>query len=441
MMSFLWRWLSPLVFFQVYLAITVILFYFGPWPWPWKAGNEVIIFFYLVAAQLAIAIGYLLAWALLPLGLVGSDSNGGGITSAERFLKIALIVNYAIMIPTSLSRTGGWFPDVLAGLGNPGVAYNENYQRLLDGNPFVLVEYVRMLLSPLIVGVFPVLVVFWNRLPRLIRYQAVLIVVFHLAIFVATGTNKGLADFVIVFPWLLYLAKSAGLSSFRFSWKYLFLFVVLFLAFLLFFGSGQAQRKGGEGTLGVFNTGNGLIYADKDHPVSALLPERGQLVFESISRYVGQGYYALSLAFDVDHQWTFGFGSSMFLARNADALFGTDRFTAHSVPGQLEATTGWGMYSLWHSIYPWMASDVGFFGALLVMGGLSFLFGVCWGRALVCPEPTTIIIVYLLFIMFYYIPANNQVFQMGETFFAFFLCLCMFVCAPKGLTLKSYKMV
>jgi hypothetical protein len=124
------------------------------------------------------------------------------------------------------------------------------------------------------------------------------------------------------------------------------------------------------------------------------------------------------MSFDVEHSSTFGFGNSIFLARNADAIFDTNKFTTTSIPGLLEDQTGWGMLSLWHSIYPWLASDFGFIGALFVLAMLSYLFALSWGNSLVTLSPRWIVLAYLMIILFYYIPANNQVFQTGETCFA-----------------------
>lgn len=425
-MSLRKKWVSPLIFFQLYLSFTIVLFFWGPWPWESK--NSFFLLGYLLLSQLFIATGYLLSWKNVPKAyLLDEKRRELSVKQAVNFLTIALIVNYILLIPMSLSRTGNIIPNIFAGLSNPGIVYNDNYERTLEGNPLVFVEYIRIIASPLILGVFPILVVFWGTLSRSLKYHCVFIVFFQLALYVATGTNKGLADFIIVVPWLIYLSTSIGFSKIRFSTKHYLIAFIILMGFLSFFGIGQAQRSGVVGTQGVFNTGTDLIYAEKTHPVSMILPDEGQLLFESITRYLCQGYYALSLSFDLDHNLTFGFGHSMFLARNADSVFDTSIFTLGSIPGLLEAETGWGMYSLWHSIYPWFASDVGFFGALVVMGMLGYLFGFSWGCALIRPTPNLIILIYLILIIFYYIPANNQVFQSGESSFAFMFCLLFFV--------------
>jgi hypothetical protein len=164
-----------------------------------------------------------------------------------------------------------------------------------------------------------------------------------------------------------------------------------------------------------------LLFSNPTHPVSQLLGEGGRIGFESIARYLGQGYYALSMAFHIDHTTTFGFGNSMFLARNADAIFGTDYFTTGSLPGLLEAQTGWSAVALWHSIYPWLASDFGFAGALVVVGGFAYLLGLSWGRSLTTAGAPWLLMTFMMVILFFYVPGNNQIFQTAETCVAFFI--------------------
>jgi len=418
------RWLMPMLFFQGYLALTVWMFFYGPWPW--SVDHPVQLAIFLGLAQLAMAVGYLFARRRVcehPLDTLHREKQiGAGI----RLLKAAVLVSAVMALPSSLSRTGSALPQVLEGVRNTGIAYNENFERLDSGNAYVVVEYGRMLLSPWLTAVFPLLVLYWTRLRWSWRLAALGVVTFNLSMYLATGTNKGIADMVITLPWLVLLAVFSGLLRIRRAGlKAGLTGLAMLLLFLLFFGAGQLQREGSGGEYGTFFTGETVLQADSDHFISRLLPTEYRVIFEALSRYVVHGYYALSLALGADSPSTLGFGHSMFLARNADALFGTGQFVRDSLPGVLERDYGWGTFLLWHSIYPWLASDVGFAGTFLVIGALSYLLGLAWGRAIVsCSAPWTVML-YLMLVLFYYVPANNQIFQSGETFFAFFLLLWM----------------
>lgn len=413
-------WLAPLVFFQGYLLFTVILFFAGPWPW--EVRDPVLLVVYLLAAQVIIALGYGMSWKGVRGAIVDELAREREIERTIAVLRRALVATLILMVPTSLSRAGSVIPDVISGLTDTGGAYNRNLARLEEGNPYQIVEYFRILLSPYMVALFPLTVVLWGRLSGKFRLIACVAILFNLSVYIATGTNKGLADFVVTSPWLVFLGIKAKTLRFRIPRGVLVpVFVILFVAFLQFFAAGQAQREGGVGELGVLNTGAGLLFADQQPMVSQLLGDGGRIAFESISRYLGQGYYALSMAFHVDYHSTLGFGHSMFLARNADSLFGTDRFTVGSLPGQLEEQTGWGMFALWHSIYPWLASDFGFAGALLALGAFAYLLGLSWGRSLATVSAPWLVMTFMMVILFFYVPANNQIFQTAETCTAFFI--------------------
>jgi hypothetical protein len=418
------RWLWPLVFFQVYLSITVWLFYFGPWPW--SVDNPLQLFAYLAAVQVAITIGYLLA-AKRVRQMDGSPLVvNQEVLDGLAFFKVALWVTLVLALPTSFSRTGGLVPDVAAGIANAGNAYNATVDRIEAGRTLVIVEYLRMLLSPWLTAVYPLTVLYWGRLTWIWRSFALAMIAFNLSVYLATGVNKGIADVVVTAPWLVLLAASVGLLKIpRTGMKLAAASVLMLVAFLNFFGAGQQQREGSGSEYGTFFTGAAVLQADSDHFISALLPEQYRLLFEALSRYVVHGYYALSLALQTDASSTLGFGHSMFLARNADLVFGSDFFVSKSIPGLLERDHSWGMFLLWHSIYPWLASDVGFIGSLLVMGGFAYLLGLSWGAALLTASARWTVMLFLLLVLFFYAPANNQVFQSGETCIAFFILLFM----------------
>ncbi|WP_309680838.1 hypothetical protein [Polaromonas sp.] len=438
LMLFRKKWLVPLFFFEVYLSVTVALFFFGPWPW--EIDRPILLISYLAAAQLFIAIGYLLAWRRVLGQHQTTEGSAEHLSYGISFLKRSLLISCILIIPTALSRTGNFFPNIFEGLSDAGAVYNRNFERLQDGNPFVAVEYLRMLFAPFLIAIFPLTVVYWSQLSLRFKLLSSVVIFFNLSLYLATGTNKGMADFVVSLPWLIFLGVSTGLLRLQIQRRWIVVIVAaLFIAFLQFFGMGQAEREGGVGELGVFNTGSGLVEASRDNFLSLLLSDGQRIIFESLARYVGQGYYALSMSLGLEHSSTFGFGHSMFLARNADAIFNTDYFTAGSLPGLLELKYEWGMFTLWHSIYPWLASDFGFIGTLFVMAAFGYLLGLSWGFSLLTASHQWIVLFYLLLILFFYIPANNQIFQAGETCMAFFFLLLAILVGKKrtGLNDKS----
>jgi hypothetical protein len=247
----------------------------------------------------------------------------------------------------------------------------------------------------------------------------------HLSIYVASGVNKGIADAIILLPWFWYLTRASRVPmSYR---RKLLIAVALALAgflFLTFFAEGQRLREGSVGEAGVIYDGTEIISA-REYGSREPFQGGAQIAYESLARYLTSGYYGLSLGMQVDSPSTFGFGNSIFLARNADWLSGGNYFTTKSVPGEIERVFGWGQFRLWHSIYAWLASDVGFLGALLAIGAFAYLLGLCWGMSIITFDHRWLSLLSLMLTMFYYISANNQIFQSAETCIGFFVLLIM----------------
>ena len=53
----------------------------------------------------------------------------------------------------------------------------------------------------------------------------------------------------------------------------------------------------------------------------------------------------------------------------------------------------------------------------------AWLLGRSWGSALLRGGPWPVLMCHLMFVLFFYVPGNNQIFQTAETCVAFFLVL------------------
>lgn len=422
--------LLPLVAIQAYLALVLILYIFGPWPWP--SYNDGKLVTYLVVSQLLMAAGYLSAWPRVrqAVARIDESSRDRVLDGGLKFFQIAFWITFVMLVPTSLSRTGSAIPDVLTGFAYTGAVYNANNERLGAGNAFVVVEYARIAFSIWTIGFTPMLLVVWRRIPVWQRVASIFFLAYSVAIYVAIGVNKGVADLLITIPFLVVLAGKAGESGIRIpKWVFQFGGLVAFVAFLIFFARGQIGREGDVGSAGVYNSGLELIWADSGI-FEQLLGRELAIAYESLTRYLTSGYYALALSFDTPNQWTFGVGNSMFMASQIDSVFDTNYFTANSIPGQLETHFGISQFGLWHSIYPWLASDFGFFGAILVLALMSRLLASMWSMSILTLDYRCVVLTYLLLILFFYVPANNQVFQSGESFVAFVVLAVWLIVYP-----------
>ncbi len=104
------------------------------------------------------------------------------------------------------------------------------------------------------------------------------------------------------------------------------------------------------------------------------LPEGVEYPVYMLTRYWTQGYQGLSECLDLPFKWCYGLGHSTFLMRYAGVFAANhDYFLQRSYPYRLEAETGYDVSYYWHTIYPWLASDLTFPGALVAVGLLAAL--------------------------------------------------------------------
>jgi hypothetical protein len=399
--------LLPIVFFEAYLAGTVLLFAFGPWPFPVDNGTR--LYTFLALAHLALLFGY----------LRGIRRPAGGYTSVvsiPRIAIISLIVTAVLFLPTVSFRTGSLLPNVAAGLTDAGAAFEES--NLLRQTELPLIEYIRFVLAVPLSILLPLTVFYWSRLSRPLRVGAVFCLLSIPATFVAMGTNKAIADIVLVIPWLFLASYLAGNLRITFTRAMAAIAVsaCLFVLFVLFFAATQMTRSGSGSRFGYFP--HIRARADYNNPLLRGFSPEVQTGILGLATYLSQGYYGLYLSLDKPVVLSYGVGHSMFLFRQAARLPGMQWIADTPYPVRIEED-GWSAYGLFASIYPWLASDLTFPGTLLVV----FLIGRClaltWNDTLAGQNPFAVAMFTQFLIMVYYFPANNQCLQSGESFSAF----------------------
>src|ERR1035441_11022425 len=109
--------LFPIIFFQAYLATSVLTFAFGPWHWP--VSNPLQLYSFLILAQVALLAGYLQAIKKQPRPTSTK-------LRVPLMVTVSLVFNYLWLPEMYENRTGQVFNPgeairaVLIGLTNPG---------------------------------------------------------------------------------------------------------------------------------------------------------------------------------------------------------------------------------------------------------------------------------------------------------------------------------
>jgi hypothetical protein len=209
--------LIPIIFFELFLSFTVLLFAFGPWEWPIK--NNVLLYSYLIGAQIFLFLGY----------NFGIKRIRGKRTFAPpiKFINLSIIVSLIMAIPLIYVRSGGNFNFVIEGFTNPGKVYNISREGSI---PYNITDYIDIVLAPITWSLLPCLVFYWNNITKRLKLiGAITIFIAVVLPYVASGTNKGLFDILIVvisIRGFLFLSQRRIIKM-RFSKKNLFAFVMV----------------------------------------------------------------------------------------------------------------------------------------------------------------------------------------------------------------------
>jgi hypothetical protein len=417
---------APLIAISCYLTFTVFLFAFGPWKWPVR--NPFQLYPFLFLSQVALVIGY-------TIGALRQARGYYGRWSPTRLITFSLVMNLVMLLPTTLTRTGSLIPNVIEGIQNPGVVYYANNMRMAEGGNFV--EYIRIILGPILILYFPLAIFFWQKISLSLKLGTFFVTVWTAAGWIAIGTNKGIADFVILLPLLVGSSYLAGV--FRLNRRVIVIFAsaaaVLLVAFFMFFTTGNTARTGG----GVFYMETADVGVDVDYAPLRFLPNNVFVGVSALTGYITQGYYGLSLSMQQPFIPNYGIGNSMFLYRNAAKLLGRPDLESRPYPARLQGY-GWDAYGNWSSIYPWIASDVSFPGTIVVVFIIGYLFARVWIDALVTKNPFAVVMYAQLCIMLFYFSANNQLLQSGEGLFAFIGTFLAWAFTRRKFTMSAGKL-
>ena len=380
-----------IVIFQI---ITLCLYYFGPINYLFRGSPDSVVL---------LVLSYL---TLLVLGYLGGAKlylrGSTGPRNASRFLKRASIVVlfFSIIDLIYVSRSF----NLGSTLGQAYGLAQENKSENVS-----VFAYLRMFFGYFIFGLLPIFFLWRKRLTKSLYVICMVAIVVNLLSGVMSGVNKKLFDYLIIGLVLGLM----GLTSIGDVKKIAKLSIAMVVSIFLagsFFLEGQLTRYGSFAISGV---------SDKLGAYSDYKAADGELLvfYSAMSGYLSQGYRAIELSLDIPFEFTWGVGNSSFFSRQIDKLFETDIENA-TYPARIE-TYGWDRYNQWSTFYTWWASDLTFYGVAILMFFIGFLFRCIENTLLVQRDIASIIGYFYMVILCFYLSANNQIFQSGESSLGF----------------------
>lgn len=410
----------PLQLGMAYLLFTILLFFFGPFDWPVR--NSDVLLLFLSGTLMALCTGYMLGCY--------TKSPGRSLVNWRRFYRLGALLSIVLLFPSTKAYTGNWPWEVVNVLADQGTAYREMLEAL-EANESGIRNYValgRAMAAPFVYCVIPFAILNWRSL----KFIDVLLLLGHIgAILVFSlmrGTDRETGELLVFFlASFLILGCQSIVRNGRFPFSFgkmlasvLLLLVVLFFTVVLFIERKESRMGGSE----VFCIAEGVVCSQRA-PAYDPLTSKLSFAAEMLSAYMAQGYYGLSLALKEDFTSTLGLGHSSFLMANFSKVFDESLYKDSYLYKVDQA--GWNDKSQWSTMFTWIASDVSFPMVPLVIAVLGFLWGMAWKSAVLWRSEAGALVFLLLSLSILYMPANNQLTQTLDSYFAFLFWLVVWI--------------
>ncbi len=409
--------LAPIIFAQVFLWLTFILFAFGPWRWPLRNTTELYVF--IGSAHIALLIGYLSVAHKAPKESVTVQFD------PERLLKTSLWITLLILPFTCYARTGHWIPDIIGSIQDSGKAYAEAHMFTENSSNFA--SYLRIIASPWLAVLFPLGFYIRRDLSKgtwMLLLAAMLAVI---VMSISTGQRRDIADLMITVPFIV--AATHWLGKPRLKKKTiatgLAAVLIVIVAFTFYFTYSHVSRVGKQAASYGANPATRMM-PDLDNGILQAFPAEIQPGMLGLINYLATGYYGLGLAMDRPVEPMYGMGHSMFLTRNYERLINDNSFESKSLPVQISDKDGFRYPVLWCTAYPYFANDLGFFGTVLMLFFIGRGLASTWIDLLGGKNPSAVVFFSLLMIFVFYLPATNRMLQDGEGVVSFYSWLAIY---------------
>lgn len=415
----------PVIIIMIYLNLTIVFFTYGPYNYPLSSPK--LFYLFLFTSNFALCIGYLFAVEKFKKNEKIKEEIIISEVKKKKLMRNSFVI-FLIFIPlTNYLNTGSILFNTSA-FNDLGAAYIDSLNLREQKSSNVLISYFRIFLSIYLICFIPLGLFMWKQFSTKIKLLFIVGVIGGLSLDLFRGTNKSLADYLIIFlVFFMYKIvieslekKKSRLKPFLYQnptivlMNKLFFIITFLLVGLLtfyFYFSNTAPERYGVSLFGP----NGQYFLNLDNIFLSVVPTyEGKLALSSLIHYFTQGYYALGLSLEKPFLPTFGLGGSMAVLINSSQLFNTNVLFENSYVYRNSIENGWDWMMQWSSFYVWVASDISFFGVVILLFVIGYIMGKCWMKSIFEKEYLSFILFTQLFILCIYLPANNQLFQSYE---------------------------
>lgn len=416
----------PLLLTFGYVVATFALFLIWPINWPiYYASDWARLIFY-------VGVCFAVIGAATLAGSSGHTRVRAPLPWLPVLLALGALVAFLLLIPASFAYTGRGPWEVLEALRDQGAAYRRLQSQLLitEGQRNAIV-ILRAIAAPLTFAVLPLGIIRWRTIGWTGRVAVGVVVSVSILFSIMRGTDKEIADLLVVGIAAGFVAYGrsrvlghGGSELVRRYWKAVVLALVFFYFAQGLFTERKDERLGGYVSRTAVCANNSRICADLDNPWISWLPLRQRFGLTMFILSTCSGYYGLELALEKPFESSFGVGHSpaamnVYETASGDPSLHMRTFTYRN------AADHWPEEYYWSTLITWIANDVGFVGAIFVLGLIGYLWGRWWREAAAGMSDPAAVLFALSTMMMFYLPANNQVLASydGYTVFAAWIAI------------------
>ncbi len=423
----------PLRLAVLYSLFTVFLYKYGIKQYPTQ--NETILYLFLFGVHLLLVLGYVFG-IKTKFKKTNKCYLKDGNSIILSFYKRCLFISLLTFLPEFIIYSGVYYMNIneiinriIVGLGNPAANYQEGIV-FIPNKYWSIINYIIVITSFYRWAFMPLTILLWEKTLKSQRVIAIIILMVEIFKWLIKGTNKGIFDIVIMLTISILiikhndtihtanLNKKKGHIKTRIKRKRLGVFPIVLIILMLIFSLNFFTKNIVGRYFGKLPERN----INYDSVFYKYTPVFLRDTVISFTDYLVQGYYGLSLSFNLPFESTFGIGNSIFVMSNVQKLTGLN-IMRRTYQYKVEQHYGWSALGNWHTAYLWFANDVSFIGVLIVMFLIGYLFASVWKSFITYRNPFSFLLILLLSMFFFYISANNQVFSHFQTLIPFWVFL------------------
>ena len=406
----------PLILVLGCVAATFLLFLVWPINWPiYYPEDWARLIAYVVLCLLMIGGA---AWA----GSAGPTRATSPLPYLSPLLSFGALAAALLLVPTSYTYTGRPPWQVLDALRDQAAAYRR-LQAQISGvaGQHLDLALLRAAFAPLTYAVLPLGILNWRTIGWSGRLAVAVTAGSSIVFSIMRGTDKEIADLFVAGASALFVSWgrswACGLRGVRLLGRY-WRWGLLAVVFVYVAQGLYTERKDERLNFSGFDRTSvcanaSRICANLDNPWIAWLPLRERFGVTLFILSTCSGYYGLHLAMDKPFESSFGVGHSP-VAINLYEAVTKDRTPHLRTYTYRNGDDGWSEEHDWSTLPAWIANDVGFPGAVLVLGVIGYLWGQWWREAAAGMSDPAAVLFALATTMMVYFPANNQLFLLAD---------------------------